>query len=213
MIINSLMKLEGVRRIHVAFCDEDRGRHKCHLCSPILIILLLSSLFALALSAQSLGEQEIIERMASAAEAIRTVQCDFTQTKRLKMLKKEQVSQGRMFCQQPDKLRWEYTSPKAKTISYSSSKGGGVEGSMARLIMNSVAGKSLTDRKTFQVTAKETATEYVATLVPQRKDMKRLYTKLVLHFDTRQSTVTKVELHEKNGDQTIIDLHDIRINE
>ena len=83
---------------------------------------------------------------------------------------------------------------------------------MARMIMNSVAGKCLTDSKAFQVSAKEMPTEYVATLLPLKKEMKRLYTKLVLHFDIKQSTVTEVELHEKNGDRTIIELHDIQIN-
>ena len=83
---------------------------------------------------------------------------------------------------------------------------------MARLIMNSMTGKSLTDSSMFQVTAEEKPTEYVATLVPQRNEMKRIFTKLVLHFDLKQSTVTEVELHEKNGDKTIIELHDIRIN-
>ena len=83
---------------------------------------------------------------------------------------------------------------------------------MARMIMNCVAGKNLTDNKTFQVSAKEMPTEYVATLVPQRKDMKRLYTKLVLHYDLKQETVTEIELHEKNGDRTLIELHDISIN-
>ena len=80
------------------------------------------------------------------------------------------------------------------------------------MIMNSVAGKYLTDNKTFQVTAKEMPTEYVATLLPLRKDIKRLYTKLVLHFNLGQSTVTQVEIFEKSGDRTVIDLQDIRIN-
>ena len=78
--------------------------------------------------------------------------------------------------------------------------------------MNSVAGKCLTDSKSYQVTAKELPTEYVATLIPLKKDMKRLYAKLVLHFDIKQSTVTEIELHEKNGDRTLIELHDIHIN-
>ena len=163
--------------------------------------------------------------MSAAAEKIKTVRCDFTQTKHSKMLKGEQVSKGKMSCQQPDKLRWEYTSPKASTLLLNGTdarltKDDGTNagrnklvGEMARMIMNSVAGKSLTDSKAFQVSAKEMPTEYVATLVPLRKDMKRMYTKLVLHFDLRQSTVTEVELHEKNGDRTIIELHDIHINE
>lgn len=181
------------------------------------ILYIICCLLSVTLSAQGLSEQEIIQKMAAAAGEIRTVQCDFTQTRHTKLLKKEQVSEGRMSCQLPDKLRWEYLKPRAKTILLDNSKSlpsrGGMEDSMARMIMNSVTGKSLTDSTTFLVTAEEKPTEYVAILVPQRKEMKRVFAKLVLHFDIKQSTVTMVELHEKNGDRTVIELHNIRINE
>lgn len=187
------------------------------------ILLSVYCLLLTGLSAQGLSEQAIVQKMASSAEKIKTVQCLFTQRKQMKMLKGEQVSQGKMYCQQPDKLRWEYTSPRQSTLVLEGAnvrllKGNEQEtrnkfvGEMARLIMNSVAGKCLTDSKAFQVTAKELPTEYVATLVPIRKDLKRLYSKLVLHFNIKQETVTEVELHEKKGDKTLIELHDIRIN-
>ena len=187
------------------------------------ILFTIYCLLFTVLAAQGLSEQKIIEKMASAAEKIKTVECNFTQTKQSKMLSKPQMSEGKMFCQQPDKLRWEYTSPRASTLVLEGTearllKGNEQEarnkfiGEMARMIMNCVAGKNLTDNKTFQVSAKEMPTEYVATLVPQRKDMKRLYTKLVLHYDLKQETVTEIELYEKNGDRTLIELHDIQIN-
>ena len=187
------------------------------------ILFTIYCLLFTVLAAQGLSEQKIIEKMASAAEKIKTVECNFTQTKQSKMLSKPQMSEGKMFCQQPDKLRWEYTSPRASTLVLEGTearllKGNEQEarnkfiGEMARMIMNCVAGKNLTDNKTFQVSAKEMPTEYVATLVPQRKDMKRLYTKLVLHYDLKQETVTEIELHEKNGDRTLSELHDISIN-
>ena len=180
------------------------------------ILSVVCCLLSVVLAAQGLSEQNIIQKMTSAAEKIKTVQCNFTQTKQSKMLKGEQVSEGKMFCQQPDKLRWEYTSPRASTLVLEGAearllKGNEQEaknkfiGSMARMIMNSVAGKCLTDNKTFQVTAKEVPSKYVAT-------MKRLYSKLVLHFDLKQETVTEIELYEKNGDRTLIELHDIHIN-
>jgi len=192
-----------------------------------LVLVIGYWLLVIVLSAQGLSEQEIIQKMSSAAEKIKTVQCNFTQTKHLKMMSKEMVSNGKMYCQQPDKLRWEYITPRSstfildgtnvKTISNSEKESpslrGGLAGSIARLIMNSVAGKCLTDNNSFQVTAKEMPTEYVATLLPLKKEIKRLYAKLVLHFDIKQSTVTEVELCEKNGDRTVIELHDIRINE
>ncbi len=187
------------------------------------ILFTIYCLLYTVIAAQGLSEQKIIEKMASAAEKIKTVECNFTQTKQSKMLSKPQMSEGKMFCQQPDKLRWEYTSPRASTLVLEGTearllKGNEQEarnkfiGEMARMIMNCVAGKNLTDNKTFQVSAKEMPTEYVATLVPQRKDMKRLYTKLVLHYNLKQETVTEIELHEKNGDRTLIELHDISIN-
>lgn len=188
-----------------------------------LILLTAYCLLLTSMAAQSLSEQKIIQKMTASAEAIRTVKCNFTQKKQSKMFKGEQVSEGKMFCQQPDKLRWEYTSPKPSTLVLDGTKAqllkGGEQGTrnkfvgeMARMIMNSVAGKCLTDSKTFLVSAKEMPTEYVATLVPQKKDMKRLYAKLVLHYDIKQETVTEIELYEKNGDRTLIELHDISIN-
>ena len=188
-----------------------------------ILLSLVFCLLTVVLNAQGLSEQKIIQKMASAAEKIKTVQCDFTQTKQSKMLKGEQVSEGKMFCQQPDKLRWEYTSPRSSTLVLEGNEARLLKGteqgtrnkfiaSMARMIMNSVAGKNLTDNKTFQVTAKEMPTKYVATLVPLKKDMKRLYSKLVLHFFIKQETVTEIELYEKNGDRTLIELHNIHIN-
>ena len=188
-----------------------------------ILLSLVFCLLTVVLNAQGLSEQKIIQKMASAAEKIKTVQCDFTQTKQSKMLKGEQVSEGKMFCQQPDKLRWEYTSPRSSTLVLEGNEARLLKGteqgtrnkfiaSMARMIMNSVAGTNLTDNKTFQVTAKEMPTKYVATLVPLKKDMKRLYSKLVLHFSIKQETVTEIELYEKNGDRTLIELHNIHIN-
>ncbi|MBO7471809.1 MAG: outer membrane lipoprotein carrier protein LolA [Bacteroidaceae bacterium] len=187
------------------------------------LLSIVCCLLSVVLNAQGLSEQKIIQKMTASAEAIQTVKCNFTQKKQSKMLKGEQVSEGKMFCQQPDKLRWEYTSPKPSTLVLDGTKAqllkGGEQGTrnkfvgeMARMIMNSVAGKCLTDSKTFLVSAKEMPTKYVATLVPQKKDMKRLYAKLVLHYDIKQETVTEIELYEKNGDRTLIELHDISIN-
>lgn len=172
-------------------------------------------LLSIAMSAQTLSEQEMIQKMAAAAKEIKSVQCDFTQTRYMKLLKREQVSQGRMSCQPPGKLRWEYTSPRASTIVLGDETAvhqNKLAGEMARMMMKLVAGQSLTDSKNFRVSAEEKPTEYVATLVPLRKDLKRLYTSLVLHFDIRQYTVTRVEMFEKNGDRTVIELQNIRID-
>ena len=175
-----------------------------------ILLSILCLLLALPLSAQDQSQEQMIQEMASAARGIRTVRCNFRQTKHMKMLRDGQVSEGRMFCQQPDKLLWEYLSPRQETISTDAEAW---KGAMARMIMKLVAGQALTDSKAFQVTVKQLPGKYEATLIPLRKDLKRLYTKLVLHYDLGQATVTQVEMYEKTGDRTIIELFDIQINE
>ena len=215
-------------------------------------LFIVCCLLAVALPAQTLSEQDIIKKMASAAEKTRTVRADFTQTKYSKMLKNAQTLQGKLFCELPDKLRWEASpqgspqdpppSPPRGRVSRqeasprgncplkaeqlgSVSDGGpkglegvgwkieGVGGKIARMIMSCVSGKCLTDSKAFQVSARCISPgEYVAELLPLKKEMKRMYAKLVLHFDVKEETVNEVELYEKNGDRTVIKLHDIRIN-
>jgi len=202
-------------------------------------LFIVCCLLAVALPAQTLSEQDIIKKMASAAEKTRTVRADFTQTKYSKMLKNAQTSQGKLFCELPDKLRWEarkgarskeqgareYQQPEQYSCSlppapcplkggvHTPPKGGRVGGKIARMIMSCVSGKCLTDSKAFQVSARSIRPgEYVAELLPLKKEMKRMYAKLVLHFDVKEETVNEVELYEKNGDRTVIKLHDIRIN-
>ena len=197
-------------------------------------LIIVCCLLAVALPAQTLSEQDIIKKMASAAEKTRTVRADFTQTKYSKMLKNAQTSQGKLFCELPDKLRWEASPqaspqdpppspPRGRVSRQEASPRGGLEGvsgktegvggKIARMIMSCVSGKCLTDSKAFQVSARCIRPgEYVAELLPLKKEMKRMYAKLVLHFDVKEETVNEVELYEKNGDRTVIKLHDIRIN-
>jgi outer membrane lipoprotein carrier protein len=50
-------------------------------------------------------------------------------------------------------------------------------------------------------------------MIPLRKNMKQMFKTIVIHFDKKKKYVTKVELLEKNGDKTIIELQNISINE
>ena len=181
----------------------------------------------LSLMAQQ-SEIQIRQKISQVASSIKTMQCDFIQTKHLKMLNDDMVSKGRMYYQQGNRLRWEYTSPytyifiinndkvllknnqRNDVIDVNKSK---LFKEIARMMMNSVVGSCLTDEKSFKSSISVSAGEWVTTLLPQRKDMKQMFQKIVLHFSQKQAMVTQVELIEKNGDATIIDLKHIRTNE
>ena len=75
------------------------------------LLLLWSLLSVVSISAQTLNEAQIRQRVNQAAAAMKTMHCDFVQTKHLKMLNDNMVAQGKMYYQQSSKLRWEYTNP------------------------------------------------------------------------------------------------------
>ncbi len=194
----------------------------------ILIILTFLCGGFLSTTAQNLSEAQIKQQINTAAASLATMQCDFVQTKHLKMLKSDMVAKGKMYYQKSDKLRWEYIKPYSYTFILNGDKvliknknrndvidvrQNKIFKEIARIMMNSVVGNCLSDEKSFKTNIASTNTEYIATLQPLRKDMKQMFKNIILHFSKQKSMVSTVELIEKNGDKTIIELNNVRVNE
>ena len=185
----------------------------------IMLIAVLMPLLAKAdVAAAALAE------ISAAAQQMKSFECNFVQTKTLKLLGDKMTSKGRLCYRQPDKLRWEYTSPYSYTFIINGgkvqiNKGGRndvidadknkVFKEVARIMLNSVVGKSLTDSREFAATVQSTADIHVVTLLPQKKDMKHMFSKIVLRYDRRQKMVVGVEMHERKGDSTVIEMTNV----
>lgn len=189
--------------------------------------LILAFLLALPLTLLAESQQQTIQRISAAAAQLKTMQGDFTQTKYMKMLGDKMVSKGKMYYQQSDKLRWEYTTPYTYTFIMNGNKvllkknnrkdvidvkQNKMFREIAQIILGSVVGKCLTDTKQFKASIAETKAAYVATLLPQSKNLKQMYKKIVLEFDHQTLMVEKVTMYEKNGDYTVIDMRNIKKN-
>jgi len=192
-----------------------------------VLCIIISFLISLGCFAQG-NSQQIISQISGATSKLTSMQCDFVQTKTVKMLNEKLVSKGRMCYQQPNRLRWEYMTPYTYTFVFNGRKVSLKKNNrndvidvnrnkmfkeIAAIMMNSVIGTSLTDRKSFKTTVKDTPAEWVATLVPQSKELKQMFTSIVLHFNKEKSVVVKVEMFEKNGDMTVIALNNIIKNQ
>lgn len=77
----------------------------------ILTLLLTGLLMATPVAAQRVNDAAVIRQINTAASKLRTMQCDFVQTKYMRMLNDKIMSRGHMYYAQPNRLRWEYTSP------------------------------------------------------------------------------------------------------
>ena len=199
-----------------------------------LLLTLCMACCCLWLSAQTLKKATEAEAKAMVAEisktaaSIRTLTCNFTQVKTLSFLNDKMASQGRMCYDASGKLRWEYTSPytytfilngqqvhiqsakNRQTIDIRQSR---LFQGIAQVMMNSVTGRNLTSNKDFACTFFTQGDVWVADLVPQRKEMKQMFSTIRLRFDSKRRMVSQVEMNEKRGDVTIITLKDIKTNE
>ena len=186
------------------------------------------------LSAQTLKKateaeaQAMVAEISKTAASIRTLTCNFTQVKTLSFLNDKMTSQGRMCYDASGKLRWEYTSPytytfilngqqvhiqsakNRQTIDIRQSR---LFQGIAQVMMNSVTGRNLTSNKDFACTFYTQGDVWVADLVPQRKEMKQMFSTIRLRFDSKRRMVSQVEMNEKRGDVTVITLKDIKTNE
>ena len=150
------------------------------ICSMLLLFLVVKA---------QLSQDAIIAKINAAVSKIETIQCDFVQTKHMKMLNNKMVSTGIMAYKQSDKLRWEYKKPYTYVFILNGTKvylkkesrndvidikQNKVFKSIAEIMMNSVIGKCLTNNKEFKVSILDVNNQWVASLIPQKKELKQL---------------------------------------
>ena len=169
----------------------------------------------------------MIEEVCAAAGEITSLQCDFRQVKQLSLLKTAMVSQGKMYYKGGKLLRWEYVSPytytfilngdkvqlksmgKTDVVSLKSSK---LFQQIARIMMHSITGKSLSDSEVFSVAMYTVDGKWMARLTPKQKELAQFFSLVQLYIDPKIQMVTTVELIEKGGDVTEITLNGVEKN-
>ncbi len=195
-----------------------------HILSILLLSISISPMGA-ALTVQQ--KQEVIAKINKAASGIKTMSGPFVQTKFLSLLNDKMISKGQMFYKQADKLRWEYDEPYQYQFIFNGAKvyignskrkdvidtgSNKVFKEVARIMMNTVTGKALSNSTDFAIEADVDAKSYIITLIPKKKDLKQMFAKIVLNFSKTNTMISEVNIFEKNGDRTNIQLKNISIN-
>lgn len=195
----------------------------------LLILLTVMSSLPLLGQTKLTAEQQkqMIEKIDKTASAMTGMQCEFTQTKSMKLLSKEMQSKGIMYFKRPNKLRWQYTSPydytfilngdKVQIKSSKSTKNIDVQGNkmfrqITNIILNSVTGGSLKSSSDFNVEVYKKDNSYFAKLFPKKKELKQLYQVIEIYFDPPLTMVNSVRMVEKTGDETRVNLINTKLN-
>jgi len=193
----------------------------------ILLLLLVTSLFSVAAPLTPQQKKEVITKINQKVSNLQSMSCSFLQTKHMSMLNDKMVSKGTMHYKQSNKLRWEYSSPykylfifngtkvyvgnksKKDVIDTNSNK---VFREIARIMMNTVTGKALTNPSDFTTDVAANSNSWIVTLVPKKKDLKKMFKKIELVFNKSNYMISQVNIFEQNGDKTNIQMSDIKIN-
>lgn len=196
------------------------------------IVLLFVSVLSLQAWSQTKltaeQQKQFIEKIDKAAQTMTSMQCDFSQTKSMKLLSKEMQSKGIMYFKQPDKLRWQYTSPydytfimngdKVTMKSAKSTQNINVQGNkmfrqITKIILNSITGSGLKSATYFQVEIYKTDNSYFAKLYPKKKELKQIYSVIEIYFNQSLTMVNGVKMMEKTGDVTSVKLQNVKYNQ
>ena len=187
------------------------------------LILFLSLLSLFPLRSQTVEEAR--EKLLAFSAKVSAIECDFVQTKTSSLLAEDIVSSGHMSYRKPGYLSWDYRKPDPLTFLADGDRitltRGGQETSlggnqgrmireMTRMIVGNIDGSVLSDTKTFKADVSLTDDSIVATLVPQKKELKRMWSKLVLYYDRTTLEATRFEMHEASGDRTVITFTNIK---
>lgn len=193
------------------------------------ILLILSILLSINYCsiAQTIDKALLITRVNKTALNLKSLECDFIQTKHISLLKDKMVSKGKMYYNSNNKLRWQYLSPytycfilnNSKVSLESSSKKDIIDiknnqmfQEIAKIMMNSVTGKCLSSSSDFSVEVSTISNKTIAILYPKKKTLRQLFNKITLNFNKDYSMIEVVELYEKTGDKTEIQLINTKLN-
>lgn len=190
------------------------------------VLLLISGLFSAQTTAMSAAEAKaFVARVSSETKGIKTLQSDFTQTKKMDFLDKSIVTYGKMTLKTPNMLSWKYTKPYQYSIVFRDNKifinDQGKKSSVDaksktfekinKLIVGSSNGQMFNDPE-FSVAYFKNGTSNMAKFTPKSSQLLKYIRQIELHFPKNQSAVSQMNMTEASGDTTNIIFKNTKIN-
>ena len=187
----------------------------------LLLALLLPALAGLA---QPKGYKPVSDdsyfrkNYAKAAESTQSIKSNFHQEKNLSMLSEKISSEGLFYFKKSNKVRMEYTHPykyllvingdkiliqdqqKRKVYSAGDNKLFKV---INQVVVDCVQGRAL-DSKDFQTKIYESDQSYCLDLVPQAKEMRKLFATIRIFIGKDDFSIDQLDMKESMGDNTVI---------
>ncbi|MBR4801587.1 MAG: outer membrane lipoprotein carrier protein LolA [Bacteroidales bacterium] len=192
------------------------------------ILSVLVSIHAVGQTRLSADEQDrVLSAIDRSASEMKCMQCDFTQTKTMKMLSRDMQSKGVMYFRSPDKLRWQYNSPykyvfilsdgkihleSSSSVQNIDVKENKIFRQIAGIMLGTITGGGLKGSADFNVEMYKDGSAYFARLYPKKKEVKQIYDFIEIWFNPSLTMVSSVKMVEKTSDVTVVKLLNVNAN-
>lgn len=167
----------------------------------------------------AMAQDDIARSLVDACSRMDSVKCGFIQRRHLSMMDEDIVSKGRMSYRKPDSFTWEYTEPErivlemdGAGISMSRGDGGVTDVSgnkmyreLAKLLVGAVSGELIAGNKVFTVNVVREGGVILARMIPNKGDIKRMWTGMTMRFDPKTFRALGIDIEETGGDMTYIE--------
>jgi outer membrane lipoprotein-sorting protein len=165
-----------------------------------------------------LNTSEFRQQFAKTSQSTQSIQCDFVQTKNLSMMADRITSTGKFWFKKDNKVRMEYEKPtyyllvingndiktkdgqKENRVSAKSNK---MFEQVNRMMIDCVQGTAF-DSKSFSSKLFENNSRYLVELTPTVKSLQGIFKNITLTVEKKNYDVTKIEMLEQSGDNTVI---------
>ncbi len=168
----------------------------------------------------------ILKEMDKKQKGVKDIKASFIQEKMMELLEEKLISQGRMKYKKPDKMSWEYSAPdpllmiikrKEMWLYYPDMKVAekyDLAGTGETLGLFVGFGKSMEYlKKNYQIRLLRKKKNFCSLeLIPKREEELRYISKMILWIDTKEYWPVKTKIFEPNGDTTLIEFKNIKIN-
>jgi len=167
------------------------------------------------------------KKFSETSAGLRSVQADFTQVKNLVILSEKITSKGRFWFMKQNKVRMEYSSPykylmviqgekmlvkdDVKTTTLSSRNNKMLE-YVNRIIIDCVQGTAI-DSRDFKNRIFENNGSFLIEMSPVKKEMRDYFSVISLYIDKGDYSVSRMDMTEPGGDNTIFTFINRKFNE
>jgi len=197
-------------------------------------IFLIAAVSIISLHCMAGGFKEMrdtagfIQQLNAMTNSLKSIESDFKQEKNMTMLEEKIISKGTFCFKKPGLIRWQYNEPYKYLVIINNSKvlikdenktnkfdmkSNKIFRKVNDLLTDCMQGTVLSKRTEYRVSFFENESFFIVKLIPLTKSMKEFIGNIQLYFDRKDYSVSRIDMVEPSGDNTLISFKNKKINQ